>query len=90
MAWAHLWHCDNRCTELEVPSVVMLLGNCNIQIQILEVGTKVLQEGLKKMECLLKRREKETHRSTCNSLSQHQVASQVLLSNKQSLKSDRL
>lgn len=47
MAWTHLWHCDNRRTELEILSVVVLLGNCNTQIQILEAGTEVLQEGLK-------------------------------------------
>jgi len=68
---------------MEIQSVVVLWGNCNTKIQIMEVGAKVLQEGLKKLGTLLRRREKETHSFTCNLVSQHQVSSQVLLSNKQ-------
>lgn len=44
---------------MEILNVVVILSICNIEIQILELGTKVQQEGLKKIRTLQRRREKD-------------------------------
>lgn len=48
---------------MEILNVVMILSICSTKIQILELGKKVLQEGLKKIRTLQRRREKDKLRA---------------------------